>query len=215
MRFNVGTTAVDLADEGDRVCIGAATRKAFEPASLAAWARLCRPGATVLDVGAYTGLYAISAARLGCDVVAFEPLPQNAERMIRNAQANGVRGKIRLVEAAVSDFVGEAELRFNAGVPFTSGASLVPVKTNYAAIKVPIVTIDMFAIEDVAAMKIDVERNEPAVLRGAAETLARCRPALIIEVLGDAEGAAIKATVPGYRVAEVLDGRNWLMVPAC
>jgi hypothetical protein len=43
--------------------------------------------------------------------------------------------------------------------------------------------LDDLGIEQLAAMKVDVERGEPLVLKGARETLKRCRPELLIEVL--------------------------------
>ena len=78
MRFNVGAAAVELREDGDRICAHIAAGKTFETDSLRVWAELCGQGGTVLDIGGYTGLFSISAALLGCMVIAFEPMPVNA-----------------------------------------------------------------------------------------------------------------------------------------
>jgi FkbM family methyltransferase len=47
---------------------------------------------------------------------------------------------------------------------------------------VPLKRLDDFAIADLTAMKVDAEGAEYEVLRGARETLLRCRPVLTLEV---------------------------------
>ena len=49
-------------------------------------------------------------------------------------------------------------------------------------ITVRVSTLDGFAFDDVDLIKIDVEGHELSVLRGAIQTLQRCRPALIVEI---------------------------------
>jgi FkbM family methyltransferase len=226
MRFQVGSVTVDLIDEGDRICLGVVAKaKPFEPRTLEVFGELCaRPNVDcVLDVGAYTGLFSIAAAKMGCRVYSFEPLPQNFDRLHENARLNGVHvdsaypdpGEIVVCPAAIAAANGTAELRYNPRVPFTSGASLVRAKPAHSvALKVATCALDRFDFADVAVIKIDVERAEPDVLRGARDLLARCKPALIVEVLGDDERASVLAAAPGYRVAEQMDGRNLLLLPA-
>jgi hypothetical protein len=43
-------------------------------------------------------------------------------------------------------------------------------------------TLDSYALEDVGFVKIDVEGHELAALRGAEQTLRRCRPLVLVEV---------------------------------
>lgn len=207
-----------LKAHGDRIVSSIFGGKPFEPESLDAWERLCEPGATVLDVGAYTGLYSIVAAKRGCRVIAFEPLFANVARCRENLEDNRVEHRVELRQEAVADKVGSVRFKYNGSVMgLTSGGSLIePSGTGSGAkvveIRVRCVTIDSLRLEECAAIKIDVERAEPLVLAGARLTLRRLRPALIVEVLGRHEKEAIKAAVPGYRVAATLDRRNWLMV---
>jgi len=209
--IGVGPVSVALMAQEDRIVRHIREKKTdFEPKSLAAWAAACRAGANALDIGSYSGLFAIAAAKLGCHAWAFEPMPLNMNRVRMNCLHNNVR--IETAECVVSDRGGPTEITFNPKVVgLTAGASMVRKK----GFKKPVmaITIDSMNLDDVCAIKIDVERGEPAVLRGAAETLARCRPIMLVEALGENERAAVMAEVPGYRVEAVLDVRNLLMVP--
>jgi hypothetical protein len=49
------------------------------------------------------------------------------------------------------------------------------------SIDVPVKRLDDLRLDDVGLIKIDVEGHELAVLRGAADTIARNRPALLLE----------------------------------
>jgi FkbM family methyltransferase len=224
MKFQVGSVTVDLIDEGDRICLGVVAKaKPFEPRTLEVFGELCAKAGDgfVIDVGAYTGLFSIAAAKMGCKVIGVEPLPQNFARLVENAERNdALRPGVNFINAACADFDGDGSIAFNPRVSFTSGASLKNqklVKTKrYGAIQTRVLTLDGWDWNDVpvAVIKIDVERAEPDVLRGARGLLARCKPALIVEVLGDDEKAAVLAAATGYRVAEQMDGRNLLLLPA-
>lgn len=212
---------VKMIVEHDRICIwvlGIEDKAKqgplpFEPESLPVWADICSVGgARVLDVGAYTGLYSLVARKAGAHVTAFEPLERNRRRFMENAAVNGFDDLTVNLEA-VSDRVGTATITTNlAARGLSSGSSIVKV-VGANHIKVPTITIDSLNIKKLTAMKIDVERAEPLVLKGSRETLERCRPTILVEVLGDDEKAAVRAAVPGYKVEKQLDTRNWLMVP--
>ncbi len=213
MKLQVGRVCVDMIEADDRVCAHISAGRSFEPRSLQIWADLCATrGNTVIDVGAYTGLYAISAALHMCRVVAFEPMPRNAARLRENAGRNHASQWIQLLEAAASDRQGSAEIVFNGRMRgLTSGASLMADKGD--RLSVPVMTIDLLDLQNVSAIKIDVERNEPAVLLGARKTIERCKPAILCEVLDDVCKVGVKAALPGYEVVEEIDTRNWLMLP--
>jgi len=206
----VGPVTVKLISEGDRIVGSLKDRGPFEPESLAKWAELCAGGGTVLDIGAYTGIFSIAARLMGCHVIAFEPMPANRARFKLNAELNGVSAAVN--EEVVGDRVGDAVLHFNP-ITFTSGASLM--RKTGSEFQVRMITIDWMTLRKVTAIKMDVERAEPLVLAGARETLARCRPVLLVEVLGEAEKTAVFDEVKklGYYVSLTLDVRNWLLLP--
>jgi FkbM family methyltransferase len=216
VRIPVGQVTVELNHLDDRVC---ARGGVFEPESCEVWAGLAMRAGLMIDVGAYSGLYAIGAALYGCTVIAFEPHPANAERLAENAVANGVADQIDLVRGAATDYDGLAEFRFNRKVPLTSGGSLVEQpgrRIVYETIPVPCYRLDSFDVfqeQPVVAVKIDAERAEVQVLRGARQMIERHKPALIVEALDPFLLAQIGAALPGYRAETKLDTSNWLMVP--
>lgn len=63
-------------------------------------------------------------------------------------------------------------------------ATTLPLNGDVAGetIDVQVRTLDSYGFDRVAAMKIDVEGAELDVIRGAAETLARWRPLLLVEI---------------------------------
>jgi FkbM family methyltransferase len=211
-RWSVAGMSFDLIEDQDSIVKLLRRGQEFEPATLQRWADYCREGGTVVDVGCYTGIFSMIAARLGCRVLAFEPMPANYRRCVENFALNGV--EVELEQKCVNATAGPTVIKFNPRVPFlTSGASLVRPSGGKESqdLEVEGVTIDSLGLEQCAAIKIDVERGEAAVLAGAKETIDRCKPALFVEVLGPAEGREI--WVDGYGLAAVLDDRNWLMLP--
>jgi FkbM family methyltransferase len=148
---------------------------------------LHRPGSLV-DVGAHDGLLAIPLSRLpGAHVLAFEPLPAAFSRL--SAACAGL-ASLRPMPQALSDAPG----RLTLSVPVVEGvrqeqwASLVKSFEGFGRhvaaeqVQVPVVTLDSFGLRDLTAMKIDAEGAEYEVLRGARETLLRCRPVLTLEL---------------------------------
>lgn len=206
---------MDPAGGGCGVCQHMLKKSFFEPDSLAVWAAALRPGRVALDIGAYTGVYAIGAALLGATVWAFEPYPVTFERLHRNAELNGIgttgrEGLTSLMNAVSDQHADYALLCHDRPRGFPSAASLE--RSGRYGVQVTTVALDRLTLPGrVSVMKIDVERHEPAVLRGAAALLERDRPVLIVESLGPAEEQAILAAAPGYRIMNRLDGRNLLL----
>lgn len=139
-----------------------------------------RPGATVFDLGAHQGVVALMLAReVGPTgrVVAVEASPHNAAACAENARLNDA-ANLTVRHAAVSDRPGEItfSLGLNGQVDDATGA--------WGQVRVPAVTVDQLTAEfgppDV--LFIDVEGFECQALRGAADTIARHRPDLFVEV---------------------------------
>jgi FkbM family methyltransferase len=156
----------------------------YEPAVWAALMAELRPGDTVVDVGAFVGLYSVAVARRlgpGGRVVAFEPDPDSFALLAQHVRLNGVEGRVELVRAAVGERSGE--------VPFLGGGlseSHVLGGSAPAAGRVPCVTLDeVLEGRRVDVLKVDVEGYEAQVLSGAHRILAdpaRRPRALFIEL---------------------------------
>ena len=212
VRIAVGSVDVDLIGD-DRICQHIRKGESFEPKTLNMWAHWCvhasLVGQGVLDIGAYSGLFSIAAAKLGAVPMAFEPQPNMVARIAENKNLNNVNFEV--IDAAASDETGVARLGVNGNVHLTSGASLL--RKSGGGIDVSTIRLDDLPIASCAAIKIDVERAEVKVLRGAKALVARFKPRLLIEALDADARAAIEAELPDYHVHRVLDARNLMMLP--
>ncbi|MFJ7899242.1 FkbM family methyltransferase [Streptomyces sp. NPDC096198] len=150
----------------------------FEP-ELTRLADLCPEGCrTAVDVGGWYGPWTHRLARRADRVVTVEPVPHLARLLSATAPAN-----VRVVPAAASDHQGTAGLWLPPGDEGDRGvSSLVRRDIHARSFEVPCVTLDGLELHDVGFVKIDVDGNEPAVLRGARDILTRDRPALFIEL---------------------------------
>jgi hypothetical protein len=93
---------------------------------------------------------------------------------------------VTLSDIALSDRAGTAELRIPRKARGYSNqhASLSRdnVSADFGSVTVTTKRLDDLQLDNVGFIKIDVEGHELAVLKGARETLARCRPNLVVEM---------------------------------
>lgn len=166
-----------------------------------------KPGDTVVDVGAFIGDHTIAYARAthGVDsgrVIAFEPNPLTFECLRRNMQG---LGHVQCINKGLSDKPGEMAVvaSENAGASHLGSGK-----------GVPIITLDSLELERLDFLKIDAEGMELRILRGAAKTIARCKPTMYIEInQGALERAGTTAAevyaeleMHGYRLTGIEDG---------
>ena len=192
---------------------------AYEPPTVATLLTLfsdAEPGFTFFDVGANMGLYALLAAAMfepGA-VDAFEPTPATASILRGAVKANGFA--IDVVEAAVGDRNGSARLHYSAKSD-ASNSMVEGFKESSSSVSVRTMRLDdhvRHGARDPHIIKIDVETFEPAVLAGAADTIARARPFIVIEVLnrrGHDHGIEITAAMEpfGYSYYELAASPTW------
>ncbi|MDB5467116.1 MAG: FkbM family methyltransferase [Phenylobacterium sp.] len=134
-----------------------------------------------IDVGANKGVYSYALRPHSKAVHAFEPNPK-LFRVLRS----WAHGQVELHPEALSNVSETADLlvpRSENGFS-NQGASLSATKVSgdHRKLAVRAVRFDDLGIRDVGFMKIDVEGFEREVLEGAADTLRRDRPNLLIEM---------------------------------
>lgn len=171
---------VELKRDGDMVHAHKQNSgREFEPESIAAWAGAGE--GIYIDIGAYSGLYAIHAAKRGHRVLAFEPNPIVFDRLLENIETNGVE-KIEAHKIALSDKTGSALLSVNS-TPLSSGGSLEKITAKQFNVKTS--SLDRFIQigEKIAAIKIDVEGHEIPALAGAIALILNSQPLVITEAL--------------------------------
>lgn len=146
--------------------------------------RVAGRGRVAVDAGANEGWYSLGLARLFDRVLAFEP----NEALLSDLRSARHRG-IEIHSLALSNRAGVAEhfVPVRRGLALTGWGSL---DRNHLADReserrsvVELRTLDSFGIEHLDFLKIDVEGHEVELLEGARETIARCQPTVLIEVL--------------------------------
>jgi FkbM family methyltransferase len=153
------------------------------PAERRLLGQLVRPGMTVVEVGANIGAHTIALAR-GCApglLYAFEPQQRIFQLMCANLALNDVTNVIALPEAC-GDAEGHAMIPpINYGAAGNFGGVSLEADGRRAGQRVRVRTLDSLSLTSLGLLKVDVEGFEPQVLRGAHETIMRCRPILYVE----------------------------------
>ncbi|WP_367323390.1 FkbM family methyltransferase [Streptomyces sp. HUAS ZL42] len=175
------TLAARLAPHLPARLVAAAARAVyprFEP-ELARLADLCPADCgTAVDVGGWYGPWTRRLCGRARRVVTIEPVPHLARLLSATAPPN-----VRVIRAAASDRPGTTRLWLPPDDAGDRGvSSLIRRDIHDRALQVPCITLDDLALKDVGFVKIDVDGNELAVLRGATALLARDRPALFVEL---------------------------------
>lgn len=126
-----------------------------------------------VDVGAHVGLWSMQLVKAFQFVMAFEPNPIVADLWRWNVAAKNAH--LRQVALGKSEAsVGLKIYDGHSGHTQVCGAGDVPMQP-----------LDSFGFVDVDLIKIDVEGHELAVVKGAIETLHRCRPVVVVEQKGE------------------------------
>ena len=200
------TARLTLAGHG-AMARGALLCGSYEHRECEVLAGALRPGGAVFDVGANVGWFTLmlAAHRPAAHVHAVEPLPATADLL----QATVDRARLDNVtvhRVALGDRVGTMPLvstsdnayahaagTADAGV---GGPRIAGWRAATAMVECPAATLDWLwhrtGRPRVDAVKVDVEGGEPAVLAGAEDLLAQCRPLLVVETQSDERRALVQ-----------------------
>jgi FkbM family methyltransferase len=196
----------------------------WEPEVWAAISSGLSDGGVFFDVGAHIGYDSLKAARLVGEkgrVVAFEPNPNTLRILRSNIEASGARNVI-VQPIACTD--SEQTLTLFDSTPGGNSGSSSLSRANAGGLTRPY-TVRGRPIDDVVSelgmtrvdvVKADVEGAELLVLRGAAQTLRRFHPKLILEVVPrqlenmNASVEALEAFIEalGYGEPQTVDYKN-------
>lgn len=145
------------------------------------WLEGIQPGETVYDIGANIGLYTLAAAlHVGPEgmVYAFEPHVANAASLLRNVQCNGMGDRVRVLTCAVGSHEGLWPFHYASKRAGSSGSQLGSPVDEHGKTFAPaatelkwVTTLDWLVndgqVQHPNRVKIDVDGQEPAILRGA------------------------------------------------
>ncbi|RYG27834.1 MAG: FkbM family methyltransferase, partial [Burkholderiales bacterium] len=165
---------------------------------------LCRPGQTVVDVGAHVGNHTLAFARVvgpHGSVLAFEPQRAIFNLLQRNMDANGCT-MVKLYQAGVGAAEGQMKTPpIDYGAHANFGAVALKPKDSDEGDLVRILTLDSLDLDRCDLLKIDAEGMGIDVLAGARGVIDRLAPIIAIECNGVGEGVAAFQALSrsGYR----------------
>jgi FkbM family methyltransferase len=145
-----------------------------------------KPGTHILDIGANIGYNMLMFSDYG-PVIAFEPVFHQIVKM--NVENNTLRHQVQVIPCALSDTQEQKEIyiplqgcQSNAHINY--GGTGFYTNENY---EVTPTMVNCERLDDIydgvpSLMKIDVEGHELNVLKGAAETIKKHKPAILIEI---------------------------------
>lgn len=162
--------------------------KNYEQENFSFFKEHCKPGMTTLDIGAHFGLFAVFFQKSsGGAVYAFEPTKETLKIFKETVAINKCRDKVHVVEMAVDKEPGSANFFIHStvgglGNTLVQNAKLGMTSSSY---EVKVTSVDVFVKEkgiDVDCIKIDAEGAELGVLKGAAETISKRRPIILLSI---------------------------------
>jgi FkbM family methyltransferase len=136
-------------------------------------------GGTALDVGAWWGPWTYWLSKRVDKVHSFEPNPAMAEHLRRVAGPN-----VEVHEVALSDGERQATL-YAPGDRGSDALGTLEADHRHPGsrpVTVRCCPLDDLRLPEVGFIKIDVEGHEPAMLRGAEQTLRAQQPVLLVEI---------------------------------
>lgn len=150
-----------------------------------------KEGDVVVDVGAYIGVFSLLASERvgdkGC-VYAFEPVPRNFERLMRNLKVNQVKN-VKAYNFGLSDKDETLSLSVPRDIPAESSLAgswtelTKDIKLNKDIVKAKLIPFDQFYKDEnlsrVNIVKIDVTGAELKVLKGMRNTLSNSNDAVL------------------------------------
>lgn len=163
-------------------------RGTYEPEIVAQWVAWAKEATSILDIGAYTGLMSVLAARANPEarIHALEPVERTVERLKINLRANGVADRVTAHTKAAAGDYGIDMINYYRDEDFLgTGNSLHDKGKKIAARRmIQTVNVDHYlgAKHKFDLVKIDVEGFEAEVLKGITRLIQRDRPRMVIEI---------------------------------
>ena len=167
-----------------------------------------------LDIGANHGMYCEAMSKVATHVYAFEPHPDNLKILEKNVKD---LANVTVAPIALADSDGEINLYCCPSNP--GGHSIAEVVAEVGtwshsldnSITVPSFTLDSYceknSIDNITAIKLDVEGAEQYVLQGAKDTLKKHKMVIALETHQTIDCEAVYGILKecGYRVYDHRD----------
>jgi FkbM family methyltransferase len=189
----------------------------YEPNLQQAIAELVKPGMVAYDVGAnigYITLLLAQAVGASGQVISFEALPDNVERLLGNLALNKLEARVQVEAVAVVDHSRRVEFLVGpSGGMGKAQGSAGRQSIKYArTLEVPGLSLDEFVFQlghpEPQIIKIDIEGGEVLALPGMLRLLKEAKPLILMELHGaDAAKFCWQALVQaGYQIGRMAPG---------
>lgn len=191
MRFHVGRVMIRFAIDNPKDVIQNCHVNGtfYEDAELRDLS-LCIPaGAIILDIGANVGNHMVYFGKMCrvAKIVCFEPNPRAISLLEKNIRLNNIEKIVDVSHLGIALGAKSGFCEFIEDPRWASGnlgaATLVISDTPTGSLPIQVRSLDELNLAVTPDLiKIDVEGMELEVLRGAIDTIRRCRPVLYVEV---------------------------------
>jgi FkbM family methyltransferase len=143
----------------------------------------CHSDMLLFDIGAHFGIFSLAAAHFGGTAVALDPSPIAARMISTQSSLNELSDRIRVIQAAVTAEDGSVDM-LSSGVFSDGYFKVAPGRAEKELTRTEATTIDQLVglYGRPTHIKIDVEGQEAAVLRGGRKALERHSPILFLEL---------------------------------
>jgi FkbM family methyltransferase len=188
-----------IFNEDELVGMSLAVYGEYSEGEVVVFEKCLREGHVAIDVGANIGAFTVPMAKLVGDtgaVIAFEASVQNVSLLEKNIKQNDLINVI-VIPAAASDTTGTVKVSKQDALHAYTRPDI-----NVGELEVPCQTIDSLELGKCNFIKIDVDRHELQVLKGAEQTIAKFKPIIYVENedQGNSEALIAWLVEHGYRL---------------
>jgi FkbM family methyltransferase len=201
----------------------------YEPDLQQAITELVKPGMVAYDVGANIGYITLLLAQAVGEtgqVISFEPLPDNVERLLANLTLNNLEQRVQVEAAAVVDRSRKVEFLVgpSGGMGKARGSTGRQNVQYSKTLEVPGLSLDEFVYQlgrpEPQIIKMDIEGGEVLALPGMARLLKEAKPLILMELHGVEAaqfcwealvqaGYQIGRMAPGFPAVSAWESLNW------
>lgn len=153
--------------------------------ALQAGLKVCKNFRIAIDGGAHIGTWSLALAEKFEKVFAFEPMADTYEALEQNIKNHNEKANIEKMYFALGAETTQGKLAWrekDVKRKHTGARYIQECEGREADFLIS--TIDMLYLDDVDFIKLDLEGGETDALKGATETLKRCKPVIVFEDKG-------------------------------
>lgn len=188
VRCNIAHGLMLYIDLADQYVSLSCLKNNYEPSETSFIGNFLQPGYIFVDIGANIGWHTINAAhKCGSEghVFAFEPRDFSRKLLKESIADNGFENRISLYEFGIGRIEETVTLKWAINGVNPGGATIDPTipYAGHSTQSIYLKPLDSFGFNRIDLIKIDIEGAELLAVQGAIQTLKRCRPIIVSEII--------------------------------